>query len=119
MRNGQQALSRKLAESATQEKLHRCAERGVRRRHPIRRVEIYDNSHIMGTNAIGAMVVAGPEGFVKNQYRTFNIKSIDLTPGDDYGMMREVLTRRFARLKRQGETAEPRRFSRYARLGDH
>ena len=78
--------------------------------HPIRRVEIYDNSHIMGTNAIGAMVVAGPEGFVKNQYRTFNIKSVDLTPGDDYAMMREVLTRRFARLKRQGETAEPRRF---------
>ena len=75
--------------------------------HPIRRVEIYDNSHIMGTNAIGAMVVAGPEGFVKNQYRTFNIKSLDLTPGDDYAMMREVLTRRFARLKRQGETAEP------------
>jgi hypothetical protein len=60
----------------------------------------------MGTNAIGAMVVAGPEGFVKNQYRTFNIKSADLTPGDDYAMMREVLTRRFARLVRQGETAE-------------
>ena len=74
--------------------------------HPIRRVEVYDNSHIMGTNAIGAMVVAGPEGFVKNQYRTFNIKSADLTPGDDYAMMREVLTRRFARLMRQGETAE-------------
>ena len=60
----------------------------------------------MGTNAIGAMVVAGPEGFVKNQYRTFNIKSADLTPGDDYAMMREMLTRRFARLLRQGETAE-------------
>jgi excinuclease ABC subunit C len=60
----------------------------------------------MGTNAIGAMVVAGPEGFVKNQYRTFNIRNADLTPGDDYAMMREVLTRRFARLVRQGETAE-------------
>ena len=60
----------------------------------------------MGTNAIGAMVVAGPEGFVKNQYRTFNIRSADLTPGDDYAMMREVLTRRFARLLRQGETAD-------------
>ena len=60
--------------------------------HPIRRIEVYDNSHIMGTNAIGAMVVAA-EGFVKNQYRTFNIKSADLTPGDDYAMMREVLTR--------------------------
>ena len=55
----------------------------------------------MGTNAIGAMIVAGPEGFVKNQYRTFNIKSAKLTPGDDYAMMREVLTRRFARLKRE------------------
>ena len=64
----------------------------------------------MGTNAIGAMVVAGPEGFVKNQYRTFNIKSLDLTPGDDYAMMREVLTRRFARLIRHGETAEAGRF---------
>ena len=60
----------------------------------------------MGTNAIGAMVVAGPEGFVKNQYRTFNIKSAELTPGDDYAMMREVLTRRFTRLVRHGETAE-------------
>ena len=69
---------------------------------PPRRIEVYDNSHIMGTNAIGAMVVAGPEGFVKSQYRTFNIKSEDLTPGDDYAMMREVLTRRFARLKRAG-----------------
>ena len=106
MRNARQTLSRKLAESASQEKLMAslAAAFGVER--PIRRVEIYDNSHIMGTNAIGAMVVAGPEGFVKNQYRTFNIKSADLTPGDDYAMLREVLTRRFARLVRQGETAE-------------
>ena len=105
MRNAREALSRKLAESASQEKLlgALAAAFGVERR--LRRVEIYDNSHIMGTNAIGAMVVAGPEGFVKNQYRTFNIKSVDLAPGDDYAMMREVLTRRFARLKRQGETA--------------
>ena len=106
MRNAREALSRKLAEAASQEKLLAAlgAAFGVER--PIRRVEIYDNSHIMGTNAIGAMVVAGPEGFVKNQYRTFNIRSADLTPGDDYAMMREVLTRRFARLMRQGETAE-------------
>ena len=106
MRNAREALSRKLAEAASQEKLIAAlgAAFGVER--PIRRIEIYDNSHIMGTNAIGAMVVAGPEGFVKNQYRTFNIKSADLTPGDDYAMMREVLTRRFARLLRQGETAE-------------
>jgi len=106
MRNARETLSRKLAESASQEKLiaSLAAAFGVER--PIRRIEIYDNSHIMGTNAIGAMVVAGPEGFVKNQYRTFNIKSADLTPGDDYAMMREVLTRRFTRLVRQGETAE-------------
>ena len=110
MRNAREALSRKLAESATQEKLIVALGEAFGVDHPIRRVEVYDNSHIMGTNAIGAMVVAGPEGFVKNQYRTFNIKSVDLTPGDDYAMMREVLTRRFARLKRQGETAEPGAF---------
>jgi excinuclease ABC subunit C len=110
LRNAREALSRKLAETATQEKLIAALSEAFGVDHPIRRVEIYDNSHIMGTNAIGAMVVAGPEGFIKNQYRTFNIKSLDLTPGDDYAMMREVLTRRFARLKRQGETAEPGAF---------
>ena len=106
MRNAREALSRKLAEAASQEKLLAALARAFGVDRPILRVEIYDNSHIMGANAIGAMVVAGPEGFVKNQYRTFNIRSADLTPGDDYAMMREVLTRRFARLKRQGETAE-------------
>ncbi len=106
MRNAREALSRKLAESASQEKLFGALASAFGVQRPMRRIEIYDNSHIMGTNAIGAMVVAGPEGFVKNQYRTFNIKSADLTPGDDYAMMREVLTRRFARLVRQGETAE-------------
>jgi excinuclease ABC subunit C len=110
LRNAREALSRKLAESATQERLIAALGEAFGVDHPIRRVEIYDNSHIMGTNAIGAMVVAGPEGFVKNQYRTFNIKSADLTPGDDYAMMREVLTRRFARLKRQGETAQANAF---------
>ena len=106
MRNAREALSRKLADAASQEKLLAALQAAFGVDHPIRRVEVYDNSHIMGTNAIGAMVVAGPDGFVKNQYRTFNIKSADLTPGDDYAMMREVLTRRFARLMRQGETAE-------------
>ena len=106
MRNAREALSRKLAESASQEKLLAALAAAFGVERPLRRVEVYDNSHIMGTNAIGAMIVAGPEGFVKNQYRTFNIKSEDLTPGDDYAMMREVLTRRFARLRREGETAE-------------
>ena len=114
LRNAREALSRKLAEAASQEKLLAALGHGLRRRAPLRRVEVYDNSHIMGTNAIGAMIVAGPEGFVKNQYRTFNIKSADLTPGDDYAMMREVLTRRFARLMREGETAEAGRISRHA-----
>ena len=98
LRNARETLTRKLADSATQEKLLAAlgAAFGVDR--PIRRVEVYDNSHIMGTNAIGAMIVAGPEGFVKSQYRTFNIKSASLTPGDDTAMMREVLGRRFARM---------------------
>jgi excinuclease ABC subunit C len=103
-RNARETLSRKLSESATQHKLLAALGAAFKLDHAPRRVEVYDNSHIMGTNAIGAMVVAGPEGFVKNQYRTFNIKSESLTPGDDYAMMREVLTRRFSRLKREGET---------------
>ncbi len=106
MRNAREALSRKLAEAASQEKLLAALAQAFGIEKELRRVEIYDNSHIMGTNAIGAMVVAGPDGFVKNAYRTFNIKSADLTPGDDYAMMREVLTRRFTRLIRQGETAD-------------
>ena len=110
MRNAREALSRKLAETASQEKLFAALGSAFGVDHPMRRVEVYDNSHIRGTNAIGAFIVAGPEGFVKNQYRTFNIRSADLTPGDDYAMMREVLTRRFARLLKQGETAEPGAF---------
>jgi excinuclease ABC subunit C len=70
------------------------------------RIEVYDNSHIMGTNAVGGMIVAGPEGFMKNQYRKFNIRSQDLTPGDDYGMMREVFTRRFGRMVKDEEAGE-------------
>jgi excinuclease ABC subunit C len=70
-----------------------------------RRIEVYDNSHISGTNAVGAMIVAGPEGFRKNQYRKFNIRSSDLAPGDDYGMLREVLQRRFKRLLEENPRA--------------
>jgi excinuclease ABC subunit C len=79
--------------------------------HPPRRIEVYDNSHIQGTNAVGAMIVAGPDGFIKNQYRKFNIKSEGLTPGDDYAMMREVLQRRFKRLlapPAEGDAAKPK-----------
>jgi len=97
-RNAKQSLARRLAEAASQGKLLTALGKALGVETPIRRVEVFDNSHIMGTNAIGAMIVAGPEGFVKNQYRTFNIKSETLTPGDDYGMMREVLGRRFAKL---------------------
>ena len=105
VQNAREALGRKLAESSSQ----RALLEGVAERFGLattpRRIEVYDNSHIMGTNAVGAMIVAGPEGLIKNQYRKFNIKSEGLTPGDDYAMMREVLTRRFKRLlKEQGET---------------
>lgn len=103
MRNAREALTRKLAEAASQGKLLAALGAAFGVEAPIQRIEVFDNSHIMGTNAIGAMVVAGPEGFVKNQYRTFNIKSAELAPGDDTAMMREVLTRRFARLKRRTE----------------
>ena len=97
--NGKQALARKLAETASQEKLLAGLAQAFGMDRTPRRVEVYDNSHIMGTNAIGAMVVAGPSGFMKTQYRTFNMK--DVTPGDDYGMMRQMLRRRFARLLRE------------------
>jgi excinuclease ABC subunit C len=98
MQNAREALGRKLAETSSQSRLlEGVAERFGLDRVP-RRVEVYDNSHIMGTNAVGAMIVAGRDGFVKNQYRKFNIKSDSLTPGDDYAMMREVLTRRFKKL---------------------
>ena len=96
--NAREALGRKLAETSSQARLlEGMGERFALARTP-RRIEVFDNSHIAGTNAVGAMIVAGPEGFVKGQYRKFNIKSPDLTPGDDYAMMREVLTRRFKRL---------------------
>lgn len=105
--NAREALARRLAETATQRKsLGRLAE-VLGLDAPPERIEVYDNSHIQGANAVGAMIVAGPEGFVKNQYRKFNIKTSSLTPGDDYGMMREVMTRRFARLLKEENAERP------------
>ena len=102
--NAREALERRLAENSTQARLLEGVAEAFGLDQPPRRIEVYDNSHIMGTNAVGGMIVAGPEGFMKNQYRKFNIKNEDLVPGDDYGMMREVLTRRFSRLlKEQGK----------------
>ncbi len=96
--NAREALGRKLADTATQGRLLEAMAATLQLPQAPKRIEVYDNSHIQGTNAVGAMIVAGPDGFVKNQYRKFNIKSEGLTPGDDYGMMREVLERRFKRL---------------------
>jgi excinuclease ABC subunit C len=96
--NAREALGRKLADTATQSRLLEGMVTTLSLPHPPKRIEVYDNSHIQGTNAVGAMIVAGPDGFIKNQYRKFNLKSEGLTPGDDYGMMREVLQRRFKRL---------------------
>lgn len=96
--NAREALGRKLADTATQTRLLEGLSTALGLPRVPKRIEVYDNSHIQGTNAVGAMIVAGPEGFLKNQYRKFNIKSEGLAPGDDYGMMREVLQRRFKRL---------------------
>ncbi len=114
LKNAREALGRRLADSASQLKLLEALSLAFGMEKPPRRVEIYDNSHIMGTAAIGAMVVAGAQGFVKAQYRTFNIKT-DLAPGDDYAMMREVLSRRFARLSKEEENVDPDAFPRMAR----
>jgi excinuclease ABC subunit C len=96
-RNAEEALDRRLAESTTQGKLLREVAELFELSEPPRRIEVYDNSHIQGTNALGAMIVAGPEGFIKGQYRKFNIKNPDTAPGDDFAMMREVMQRRFGR----------------------
>ncbi|RUW33387.1 MULTISPECIES: excinuclease ABC subunit UvrC [unclassified Mesorhizobium] len=101
LQNAREALGRRLAETSTQARLLQGFAETFGLQKPPVRVEVYDNSHIMGTNAVGAMVVAGPEGFVKNQYRKFNIRSTEITPGDDFGMMREVMERRFSRLLRE------------------
>lgn len=96
--NAREALARKLADASSQQRLLEAAAQAFGLERAPRRIEVYDNSHIQGSNALGVMIVAGPEGFRKNQYRKFNIRTAALTPGDDYGMMREVLTRRFKRL---------------------
>ncbi len=106
-RNAEEALDRKLAESTTQGKLLQEVADLFEMPEPPRRIEVYDNSHIQGTNALGAMIVAGPEGFIKSQYRKFNIKNPDTAPGDDFAMMREVMARRFGRL--MAEEAEQER----------
>lgn len=103
VRNAKEAVERKLAESASQTRLLEGIAEKFDLEGPPARIEIYDNSHTQGTNAVGGMVVAGPDGFMKNSYRKFNIKDTDLTPGDDYGMMREVMRRRFARLIKEDE----------------
>ena len=96
--NAREALARKLADTSSQQKLLGALTEVFSLPRKPRRIEVYDNSHIGGSNAVGAMIVAGAESLRKNQYRKFNIRSADLTPGDDYGMMREVLQRRFKRL---------------------
>ena len=101
LRNARESLARKMSETATQAKLLRGLAEAFDLPEPPERIEVYDNSHIMGTNAVGAMIVAGPEGLMKNHYRKFNIRGDDLTPGDDFGMMKEVLTRRFKRLLKE------------------
>ncbi len=101
--NAREALGRKLAETQSQQKIFAAVQKVFDLAEPPKRIEVYDNSHIMGTNMVGGMVVAGPEGFEKNSYRKFNIKDQEIEPGDDYGMMREVMRRRFGRLKKEWE----------------
>jgi excinuclease ABC subunit C len=114
--NAKEAAGRKLAESATQSKLLDGVARVFKLPNPPRRIEVYDNSHIQGANAVGGMIVAGPDGFMKSQYRKFNIKN-EAVAGDDFGMMREVLTRRFSRLlKEEGERDEDAEISNWPDL---
>lgn len=98
LRNARESLSRRMSESAAQHKLLEGLADAFDLPAPPRRIEVYDNSHIQGAAPVGGMIVAGPEGWMKSQYRKFNIKGTEITPGDDFGMMREVLTRRFSRL---------------------
>ena len=102
--NAKDALGRRMAESSTQRKILEEMAEIFGLEGPPKRIEVYDNSHIQGTHAVGGMIVAGPEGFLKNQYRKFNIKDKNTVPGDDYAMMREVLTRRFSRLLKESGT---------------
>nr|WP_235889119.1 excinuclease ABC subunit UvrC [Maritimibacter alexandrii] len=105
-RNARESLGRKMAETATQAKLLAGLAEAFDLDEAPKRIEVYDNSHIQGAHAVGGMIVAGPEGFMKSQYRKFNIKGEDLTPGDDFGMMKEVLTRRFKRLLKEDPDRE-------------
>lgn len=105
-RNAAEALTRKLSESASQERLLAEVQKVFELPDVPERIEVYDNSHIQGTNAVGGMIVAGPEGFRKQAYRKFNIKDADLVPGDDFGMMREVMRRRFSRALKEREAGE-------------
>src|SRR3954468_3640719 len=107
MTNAREALGRKLADTSSQQKLLKAMAETFGLPRVPRRIEVYDNSHIQGSNAVGAMIVAGLAGFQKNQYRKFNIRSAELTPGDDFGMMREVLERRFKRLMADAPRGEP------------
>jgi excinuclease ABC subunit C len=106
--NAREALARKLAETSSQHRLLDLLAETLALAQVPRRIEVYDNSHIQGSNAVGAMIVAGPQGFQKNQYRKFNIRSADLAPGDDFAMMREVLSRRFKRLISEAPRPQPR-----------
>ncbi|MFL5115483.1 MAG: excinuclease ABC subunit UvrC [Microvirga sp.] len=106
LRNAREALARRLADTASQQKLLTSLGQAFGLAKPPRRIDVFDNSHIMGTNAVGAMIVAGPAGLMKQHYRTFNIKSEELSAGDDYGMMREVLRRRFSRLVKEAPREE-------------
>jgi excinuclease ABC subunit C len=101
VRNARESLARTMSETATQARLLRGLAEAFDLDGAPERIEVYDNSHIMGTNAVGAMIVAGPDGFIKSQYRKFNIKGEELTPGDDFGMMKEVLRRRLDRLVKE------------------
>lgn len=105
-RNAEEALDRRAAESTTQGQLLRDVAELFELEGPPKRIEVYDNSHIQGTSAVGAMIVAGAEGFVKGQYRKFNIKNPDTVPGDDFAMMREVLERRFTRAQEEDPDRE-------------
>ena len=118
LNNAREAHGRHLAETASQARLLKGLAETFGLKKVPRRIEVYDNSHIMGTNAVGGMIVAGPEGFVKNQYRKFNIRSEDITPGDDFGMMREVMERRFSRLLKDHAEEMPKPASETSETGD-
>ncbi len=104
--NAKEALARKLAETASQQRLLKDVKKTFDLQAVPKRIEVYDNSHIQGSNMVGGMIVAGEDGFIKGQYRKFNIKDETIAPGDDYGMMREVMRRRFSRLLKEAEEAK-------------